>query len=221
MRTGDHPNAKAASSNDPTVNDGYLWNYIMSEVEVVEKVEEPKFRKITRVPRPGDYVRIIRSTFYFDTDPNLYIKIRSVSTDGSTVIGFYVNHNDHPLAVKENLNPDGGMWCYLSCMDKFEFYEKVEDDCVTFEGVKYRKIDRVPKKGDYVRLIKSCYDFDKPDTMLKLHYVYCDDDRCFGFEVKHRDNSNAVEFLKDDQVSPNYKWNYNDNFSKFEFYEKV
>lgn len=107
------------------IDPNYLWNYFDYEYEVVEKVEEPKFRKITRDPRPGDYIRIISSVYDFD-EPGDVLKIHDIASPDCVSVLI----SDHPK-LKQHLKEttDGywseDYWVYCDLFDKFEFVEKV------------------------------------------------------------------------------------------------
>lgn len=135
VRNVDHPKAKVIYKNDPEVTDDYIWNYWLSEVEVVEPVEPtPKYRKINRPPRPGDYIRLTR----VDTNVNDcfdsvgdVLKI-STCVMGGLVVGVHVN--DHPKLVAhfkgvENI-PFGNhdkLWMYSKLFEDYELVEEVTE----------------------------------------------------------------------------------------------
>jgi hypothetical protein len=120
----DHPNHDGLAT---TNGDHFMWRYFFNEVEVIEPApKKPEYRKITREPKVGDYVRVIKSLYGFD-DPNLYLKIFKVlrSDVCNKVYCVTVHSDDHPGALAVGSRFDGVHWNYSLGMNTLEFYEKV------------------------------------------------------------------------------------------------
>lgn len=120
----DHPNHDGLATAN---GDHFMWRYFFEEVEVIEPApKKPEFRKITREPKPGDYVRVVQSLYSFD-NPNDYLKIFEVH--GSKLSGkvycVTVHSDDHPGALAEGKRFDGVHWNYSLGKNALEFYEKV------------------------------------------------------------------------------------------------
>lgn len=135
VKASDRPNVPGnCAYRDPD----YLWNYCMWEVEVVEKkdgkaVEESKeeFRKITRTPKAGDYVKVIQSEYPFD-DTSTFLKIDKVITDvdGKAVL-IFVHVKSYSKSVQTKLGGLIGLFLdsrvpYALSLNELEFYEKVK-----------------------------------------------------------------------------------------------
>lgn len=105
------------------------------EGDVNRAVKEPKekFRKITRTPKAGDYVKVIRSDYPFD-DSNTFLKIDKVITDvygDATLIFVHVKSYPNSAGVKSKLGPFFDLFLdnivpYALSMNELEFYEKVK-----------------------------------------------------------------------------------------------
>lgn len=126
IKITDHPKCKQHWDNFG----GWLfdtWVYNQSEYEVVEPApKKPEFRKIFRIPKCGDYVKIIRSDYSFDAgSKNEMLKISRVIDNGANAIGVDVLHNDHPRAVRMYGRDYPDSWHYNCWRSKLEFYEKV------------------------------------------------------------------------------------------------
>ena len=137
VKASDRPNV---IGNCADIEPDYLWNYLKSEVEVVEKKEvkagkesKVEFRKITRTPKSGDYVNVIQSDYSFD-DPNTFLKIDKVFTDiyGNAVL-IYVNVKSYPnsKSVQSKFGDFNGLLFdnlvpYALSMNELEFYEKIK-----------------------------------------------------------------------------------------------
>lgn len=116
------------------------WVYCEGEYEVVERASKKKeesvtpptekFRRITRTPKDGDYVRITNKLYSFD-DPDAYLKVNKVYTTSSGFFaGIDVLTKDYPELTKEKIKKtekvsDEYNWAYSPCISKMEFYEKV------------------------------------------------------------------------------------------------
>ena len=137
VKASDRPNV---IGNCADIKPDYLWNYLKSEVEVVEKKEakagkesKEEFRKISRTPKAGDYVKVIRSDYPFD-DSNTFLKIDKVITDvygDATLIFVHVKSYPNSAIVKSKLGPFFDLFLdnivpYALSMNELEFYEKVK-----------------------------------------------------------------------------------------------
>ena len=102
------------------------WYYLLRNLEVVEPApKKPEFRKITRPPKEGDYMRVIGNYYNFD-NPDTYLKIYKVNYDSSGRANLVKIHSDdHPGALAKGLRSDNIHWNYNPDCVKVEFYEKV------------------------------------------------------------------------------------------------
>ena len=118
-------NHPTAETNHRNVDPMFVWNYyIPNEVEVVEPVEE--YRKITRDPRPGDYIRLTKSSYNFD-DVGDVLKIHDIPNPFTVIVLI----SDHPKCKKSIDKEYNGkwftdVWYYSPIFDEFEFVEKVD-----------------------------------------------------------------------------------------------
>lgn len=220
----DHPKAKEYINK--TTGGHWLydtWVYDPGEYEVVEraskkteksekceKTEPPKFRRITRMPKDGDYVRITNKWYSFD-DPNAYLKVNKVyATLSGFVKGIGVLTKDYPELTKEKIKKtekvsDEYIWAYLPGISKMEFYEKVEDNVETWNGMRFRKVDREVRAGDYIRLRKPFFTFDNTDYFMKVSRVSHKNGKLVP-HVNHIDNPGASKEYKG--YNHDYEWNY-------------
>lgn len=196
------------------------WTYTPGEYEVVERASKKKeesvtpptekFRRITRMPKDGDYVRITNKCYSFD-DPNAYLKVNKVYTTSSGFFrGIDVLTKDYPELTKEKIKKtekvsDEYIWSYTPHLSKMEFYEKVEDNVETWNGMRFRKVDREVRAGDYIRLRKPFFTFDNTDYFMKVSRVSHKNGKLVP-HVNHIDNPGASKECKDQK--PNYEWNY-------------
>lgn len=184
----------------------YMWNYGYSEFELVEPANatppQPIFRKIARLPKVGDYVRILKSERDYDS-PEYMLPISAViCTDH--VIGVEVNPKDHPGIAKMyennwNAAPNFLHWNYR--FNKWEFYEKVDDTVIVYNGKRFRKVDRDVRKGDYIKLAKPFFTFDTTEDFMKVNRVSKEKGKTVP-HVRHADNPGSVR---------DYNWAYDDN----------
>lgn len=126
IRACEHPNYQHENCNKNGAN--FDWCYPMWRVEVVEPApKKPEYRKITREPKVGDYVKIGTSC-YIDIDkPGNIYKIDVV--DGKCI---GIKHCNHPAMKKwykendcEDRVYDDFIWWYSTVLNKLEFLEKV------------------------------------------------------------------------------------------------
>ena len=137
VKASDRPNV---IGNCADIEPDYLWNYLKSEVEVVEKKEvkagkesKEEFRKITRTPKAGDYVKVIQSDYSFD-DTSTFLKIDKVITDvyGNAVLIFvHVKSYPNSKSVQSKFGDFNGLLFYnlvpyALSMNELEFYEKIQ-----------------------------------------------------------------------------------------------
>lgn len=174
----------------------------------VEIVSEEEWRVVNRAAKAGDYVRITVNDYPFD-DRDTVLKVNSVDENGHIDILI----SEHPKC-KEYLDNHGGWfssrWVYLK--GEYEVVEKVEN---------YRKITRLPKVGDYVKIIESKYSYDSPEYMLKICEVMGNDRMVFGVSVWGEDHPGVIKMREYDPVNAPTKCHWNHNFNTWEFYEKV
>lgn len=185
-----------------------------SELAMTRALEDMKSKQewvvVDRKPRVGDYIRITHKWFSF----NKVEDILKVSEDIKNAVG--VRATNHPQrknsACKFGLD---NVWHY----PRFA-YEVVE---LAPKKPEFRKITRLPKAGDYVKLIHSPYTFDKCGDMLKLNEVITCDGHVVGFDIRHVDHPDAIAHCKRRDVyhHSGYTWHYNWMFATYEFYEKV
>lgn len=183
-------------------------------LEAMKTKVDPKtaeWVKVNREPRPGDYVRLKRAWFSFDREGDV---LKVVKAAGSA---FTVRACDHPNYIHSNCCQNGANfeWCYPDFM-----VEVVEP---APKKPEFRKITRLPRAGDYVKLIISPYTFDESGDMLKLNNVITSHGRVIGFDIRHADHPGAIADCKRRDVyhHDEYTWHYNWRFTDYEFYEKV
>lgn len=185
------------------------WVYLNREFEVVEHApEKPKFRKITRLPKVGDYVKILRSGRVYDS-PKYMLKICEVVGTTDEVFGVSVFHKDHPGAREYeayNGKPDNYKHHWNCGLNTLEFYEKVEDTIVVYNGKRFRKVDRDLRKGDYIKLAKPFFTFDTTEDFMKVDHVSEENGKTVP-HVRHADNPGAVRDCEG-KYYDNYIWNY-------------
>lgn len=129
IKPEDHPNYVYIS----TYYANHEWYYFSRYVEVVEprgndsleRYNGEWYRKVTdRKPKPGDYMKIIKSPFPFELPGKIY-KISGVTDDGNTL---NVRNGDHP-EHKEYFNNayfnDDYLWYHNMALMKIELLEKV------------------------------------------------------------------------------------------------
>jgi hypothetical protein len=210
IKISDHPKCRKYLDK----NGGWLfddWVYNSKEYVVVEPAsKKPEFRKITRLPKRGDYMKVISSPYSFEKgDKEELVKIHKVYSAYNSVIAVEVLHNDHPRAVKEY----GMNYCYdwhYNCeFNDFEFYEKVDDAVEVYNGKRFRKVDREVRAGDYIKLSKPFFTFDTTTDFLKVDHVSTENCKTIP-HVRHADNPGAVEYGKTSLCTfrDNYIWNY-------------
>lgn len=120
VRSTDHPRRTG------TVTTLTMWHYMRGYYEVVERASESyKFRKITRQPKKGDYMRVIEGPYSFDNSKD-YLKIHKVDTYLDNVRCVTIHSNDHTGALAAGLRCDSIHWNYAMSLNKLEFYEKVD-----------------------------------------------------------------------------------------------
>lgn len=185
------------------------WTYLDDYVKVVEPApKKHEFRKITRIPKRGDYVKIIHSDYPFDTgNKNKMLKINRVISNGVRAIGIDVLHHDHPRAVKMYGQCYRDFWHYNCSLNELEFYEKVEYNVETWNGMKFHKVDRELRAGDYIKLNQPFFSFDTKTDFLKVACVSKEGYKTVP-HVRHTDNPGAVRKFKGDRFDENYMWNY-------------
>lgn len=186
------------------------WAYINGEYEVVERVSkkteksiEPdkkaKWVKVDRNPRIGDYVRLTRDGgFSFDRKGD----IMKVCEVGGSIVG--VKAKDRP----DNdgrccMNGENYVWYYP--FSKVEVVKSVKDNVEIWKGMRFRKVDREVRVGDYIKLKKPFFSFDSTDYFMKVSRVSYNNGR-LAPHVNHIDNYGASKEYKD--YEPTYEWNY-------------
>lgn len=178
-----------------------------ASLERSRKKPKQEWVVVNRKPRAGDYVRLKETWFSFDRVGDI---LKVVEACGQA---FRIRACEHPNYQHKNCNKNGANfdWCYP--IWKVEVVEPAP------KKPEYRKITRTPKKGDYMRVLKSCYSFDNPDTYLKIHEVMS------GFDGKtlcvtiHSDDH--VGALAEGSRCDHIHWNYSTALNKLEFYEKI
>ena len=204
VRAADHANRDKSCM---VRGENYEWNYSNFEVEVVEPVTKEEWRVVNRSPKAGDYVRIKSSRFHFDHDKPI-VRVHSVNDTVN------VRNGDHPNARAEYIDDrcitDDYLWYYY----KFEV-EVVEP----VKKEEFRKITRDPRPGDYIRLLKSCYDFDEVGDVLKIHEIVTPHSVSVLIS-DHPKLKKALEKESKGKWIADY-WVYHALFDKFEFVEKV
>ncbi len=169
-----------------------------------------KWVKVTRHPMPGDYVRVIYPLFSFDRKGDV------MKVSGIENARLCVKAAHHPnVEAMANVGGDY-LWHYYRC--NVEVVEPAPKE------PKFRKITRLPKDGDYAKIIHSVYDFDDPDTFLPIRGVVNGFHSNVGFYVLNKEHPGAMKFDREHppvEWSPDQAWYYNCNWNTIEFYEKV
>ena len=179
---------------------------------------------VKRNPRPGDYIRITKKEYPFDEVGDI-LKVYSTGlsrTDWANVL-----IDEHPKCKAHIEKETGGnwpfiTWCYRS--DEFEVVEPVTKKSEQTKKPEYRKLTRLPKDGDYAKIIHSMYDFDDPELFLPIRGVVNRDDHYVGFYVLNKEHPGAMKFDREHppvEWRPDQEWHYNYQFNTIEFYEKV
>lgn len=214
IKASDHPRYESNVSVSSHGKD-FQWCYLFGYVEVVEPAnpEPPKNSDINwvvvkRRAEAGDFIRLKCDSFSFNKVGDILRVAKSY--DGGTVVK--VRAEDHPRNEWACLRYGGKyLWNYLN----FEF--EVVDPLP--KKPEFRKITRLPKSGDYMRVLASLYSFDTPDRYLKIDHVCIRDGRVSCVNVHSDDHPGALAQNKRCGVG----WNYTPGFlgDEVEFYEKV
>ena len=170
---------------------------------------------VKRLPRKGDYIRIIKKGNDFDEIGDI-LKVHDVGATHPEMARVLIS--DHPKCEDYLYEATGGWWLYDNWLYEADLFEIIEP---APEKPKFRKITRAPKVGDYVKVISSSYgDIEKPDTMYKIGAI---DVACIG--VKHSDHPDFKKLYKDHNeehmITNDFIWWHSPAFNTMEFYEKV
>lgn len=147
----------------------------VAETEIIEH-EGLKLKRVDRKAREGDYIRFINLNKQFTTDNKLY-KVFMVNGTAR-----YRNDSQDILRV----------YGWDITKPKIEVFEVVkESNIVTYDGLKLRKVNRVGRESDYVKIIKP-WDSDlKTGGFYKIERVDGElgikDDDGFFWEGDHED----------------------------------
>lgn len=181
---------------------------------ISKKVE---WKVVKRDPKPGDYVRIIHSDYDFDGKKPI-VKVNSIV--GRLI---KVKHSDHPDAKVRYADSscpwvtDNFDWNYFR--GEVEVVEPVDKDIKIINGKKFRKVDRVAKPGDYMRIVRSMFPLEKRGDIYKIHTVNERGD-CVG--VRHGDHPAHKKLFEGDEFfTDNYIWNHNLGMNVVEILEEV
>lgn len=173
-----------------------------------------KWVKVDRKPVPGDYVRIVKPCFTFDRI-------------GDVLKVYKATDNNVQVRAKDHANCDRFCMCNgENYIWNYNYHEVEVVEPVVKPTKQYRKLDRPPRPGDYIRLTRVdtnvSDNFDSVGDVLKISTcvmgglvvgVHVNDHPKL---VAHYKGVENIPFGNCDQI-----WMYGKLFEDYEFVEEV
>lgn len=162
------------NSDDPQIidNDGDIFDGADIEYTLFRKVSEPQtqpYREVNRAAKVSERIKIVEpylSAGRYKKGDELIV--HSVDADGSGDVRIMINGERTLIARKEYI--------------VLEPIAEQSDDIIDVDDVKYRKVDRAPKVGDFVYALKDAWDLTE-GSVYEIRRIDSDGDGVFRDDV--------------------------------------
>lgn len=182
------------NSNDPQIidNDGDVFDGAKIEYTLFRKVTEPQtstpqqYREVKRKAKVGERIKIVEP----------YMSGGRYRKGDELIVSHDTGHYESVEAVRAE-----GIECGIYHREYVVLEPIVEqaDDIIVVDGVKYRKVDRAPKVGDFAYALKDSWDLTE-GSVYEIRRIDSDGDGVFQDNVgdsqyiqKHSNILNLVE----------------------------
>ena len=187
------------------------------ESMTLKKVEQ-KWNVVKRKAKVGDYIRLTTKVYEFDEIGDIH-RVHKVNTEGEPGV-LIKEHTGCKEWIETHFHGwFNDCWYYADC--EFEIVEPVEDGVEIINGERFRKVDRKPKPGDYMKIIESGFPCENKGDVYKISKVE-DSRKHYNICVRHGDHPAHMKlFGVNEWYHKDYIWNHWSDNSKFEILEKL
>lgn len=186
-----------------------------------KKVEQ-KWVVVNREPKVGDYIRLTKKEYEFDEIGDIH-KISTLNEylKGVEVGVLIEEHTKCKEWLKDKLsfmNWPNKEWYYAP--GEFEIIEPI-GDVEIINGERFRKVNRKPIPGDYMKIIESSFPCENKGDVYKISKVYNHGNN-YNLGVRHGDHPAHMKlFGVNGWYHKDYIWHHWSDHVKFEILEKL